>query len=162
LVHIANGDEWKTAFRTCYGSFEWFVMLFGLTNAPVAFQQFMNDIFSNLLDVYVVIYLDDILIYLNNMSEHHRHVKEVLKCLYKAGLYAKAEKCEFHSELVEYLGYILSPSGLTMSDNKIKIIQDWPEPKKVKDIQSFLGFTNFYHQFIFNYSDIVIPLTCLT
>ena len=122
----------------------------------------MNDIFSNLLDVCVMIYLNDILIYSNNMSEHHRHVKEVLKCLHNAGLYAKAEKCEFHSESVEYLGYILSPSGLTMSDNKIKIIQNWPEPKKVKDIQFFLGFTNFYRQFIFNYLDIVILLTCLT
>ena len=162
LVHIADSDEWKTAFRTCYGLFEWSVMPFGLTNAPVAFQQFMNDIFSDLLDVCVMIYLDDILIYSNNMSEHHRHVKEVLKHLHKADLYAKAEKCKFHSESVEYLGYILSPSGLTMSDDKIKIIQDWPEPKKVKDIQSFLGFANFYCRFIFNYSDIVIPLTCLT
>ena len=89
-------------------------------------------------------------------------MKEVLKHLRKAGLYAKAEKCEFYSESVEYLGYIISPSGLTMSNNKVKIIQDWLEPKKVKDIQSFLGFANFYHQFIFNYSDIVIPLTCLT
>ena len=89
-------------------------------------------------------------------------MKEVLKHLRKAGLYAKAEKCEFHSESVEYLGYILSPSGLIMSDDKIKIIQDWLEPKKVKDIQSFLGFANFYCRFIFNYSDIVIPLTCLT
>jgi len=122
----------------------------------------MNDIFSDLLDVCVVIYLDDILIYLNNMFEHHWHIKEVLKHLYKAGLYAKAEKCEFHSESVEYLGYILSPSGLTMSNNKIKIIQDWLEPKKVKDIQFFLGFANFYRRFIFNYLDIVIPLTCLT
>ena len=137
-------------------------MLFGLTNAPAAFQRFMNDIFSDLLDVCVMIYLDDILIYSNNMSEHHWHVKEVLKRLRKAGLYAKAEKCKFHSKLVEYLGYILSPSGLTMSDDKIKIIQDWLEPKKVKDIQSFLGFANFYCWFIFNYSDIVILLTCLT
>jgi len=96
------------------------------------------------------------------MSKHHWYVKEVLKCLHKAGLYAKAEKCEFHSELVEYLGYILSPSGLTMDNNKVKIIQDWLEPKKVKDIQFFLGFANFYHWFIFNYSDIVIPLTYLT
>jgi len=162
LVCISNGNEWKTAFRTHYGSFEWSIMPFSLTNAPTAFQQFMNNIFSDLLDVYVVIYLDDILIYSNNMSKHHQHVKEVLKCLHKTGLYAKAEKCEFHSESVEYPGYILSPSSLTMSDNKIKIIQDWPEPKKVKDIQSFLGFTNFYHRFIFNYSDIVIPLTRLT
>ena len=137
-------------------------MPFSLTNAPVVFQQFMNNIFSNLLNVYIVIYLDDILIYLNNMSKHYQHVKEVLKHLYKAGLYAKAEKCKFHSESVEYLGYILSPSGLTMSDDKVKIIQDWPELKKVKDIQSFLGFTNFYCWFIFNYLDIVILLTCLT
>jgi len=122
----------------------------------------MNDIFSDLLDVCVVIYLDDILIYSNNMFEHHQYVKEVLKHLCKAGLYAKAEKCKFYSKSVEYLGYILSSSGLTMSDDKIKIIQDWPEPKKVKDIQSFLGFANFYHWFIFNYSDIVISLTCLT
>jgi len=145
LVHIANGDEWKTAFKTCYGSFEWSVMPFGLTNAPAAFQRFMNNIFSDLLDVCVMIYLDDILIYLNNMSKHHRHMKEVLKHLCKAGLYAKAEKCEFHSKSVEYLEYILSPSSLTMSDDKIKIIQDWLEPKKVKDIQFFLGFANFYH-----------------
>ena len=98
----------------------------------------MNNIFSNLLDVCVIIYLDDILIYSNNMSKYHWHVKEVLKRLCKAGLYAKAERCEFHSELVEYLGYVLSPSGLTISDDKVKIIQDWPEPKKVKNIQSFL------------------------
>jgi len=77
-------------------------------------------------------------------------------------LYAKAEKCEFYSDSVEYLGYVLSPSGLTMSDAKVKTIQEWPEPKKVKDIQSFLGFANFYRRFIFNYSDIVIPLTHLT
>ena len=134
LVHIADSDEWKTTFRTCYGLFKWYVISFSLTNTSPAFQQFMNDLFSNLLDVCVMIYLDDILIYSNNMSEHHWHVKEVLKRLRKAGLYAKAEKCEFHSESVEYLEYILSPSGLTMSNNKVKIIQDWLEPKKVKDI----------------------------
>ena len=109
-----------------------------------------------------MIYLDDILIYLNNMSEHHWHVKEVLKCLHKAGLYTKAEKCKFHSELVEYLRYILFLSSLIMSDDKVKIIQDWPELKKVKDIQFFLGFANFYYQFIFNYLNIVIPLICFT
>ena len=137
-------------------------MSFGLTNAPTAFQQFMNDIFFNLLDIYVMIYLDDIFIYSNNMSKYHWHIKKLLKYLHKAGLYAKAKKCKFYSESVEYLGYILSPSSLTMSDNKVKIIQDWPEPKKVKDIQFFLSFANFYHWFIFNYSDIVIPLIYLT
>ena len=110
--------------------------------------------------------MDDILIYSNiiysnKISEHYWHVKKVLKHLYKTGLYTKVEKYKFYSKLVEYLGYILSSSSLTISDNKVKIIQDWPEPKKVKDIQSFLDFTNSYCQFIFNYSDIVIPLTCL-
>ena len=120
-------------------------MPFGLTNTPVAFQQFMNNIFSDLLDICVVIYLDNILIYSNNISEYHQHVKEVLKYLCKAGLYAKVEKYKFYSESVEYLRYILSLSSLTISNNKVKIIQDWPEPKKVKDIQFFLGFTNFYY-----------------
>ena len=119
LVHITNSDEWKTTFRICYRLllFKWSIILFGLTNAPMAFQWFMNNIFSNLLDVCVVIYLYDILIYSNNMSKHHQHVKEVLKHLCKA-----AEKCKFHSKLVEYLEYILSLSGLTMSNNKVKII----------------------------------------
>ena len=96
------------------------------------------------MDICVIIYLDDILIHSNNMSEHYQYVKEVLKHLYKASLYVKAEKCKFHSELVEYLGYILFPSSLTMFNDKVMIIQDWLEPKKVKTIQSFLGFTNFY------------------
>jgi len=106
--------------------------------------------------------LDNILIYSDDITQHREHVKEVLKRLRKAGLYAKAEKCEFHLDSIEYLGYVLSPSGLTMSDAKVKTIQEWPEPKKVKDIQSFLEFANFYRRFIFNYSDIVIPLTRLT
>jgi len=96
------------------------------------------------------------------MSKHHQHVKKVLKCFHKAGLYTKAKKYKFHSKSVEYLRYILSSSGLTISDDKVKIIQDWLEPKKVKDIQSFLGFASLYHWFIFNYLDIVIPLTYLT
>ena len=96
------------------------------------------------------------------MSKHHQYVKEVLKYFCKTGLYTKAVKYKFHSKLVKYLEYIFSSSGLIMSDDKVKIIQDWPESKKVKDIQFFLGFTNFYYQFIFNYLDIVILLTCLT
>jgi len=162
LVRIAKGDEWKTAFRTHYGAFELSVMLFGLTNAPATFQCFMNDVFSDLLDVCIVVYLDDILIYSDDITQHWRHVKEVLKRLQKVKLYTKTEKCEFHLDSVEYLGYVLSPSGLTMSNAKVKTIQEWLEPRKVKDIQSFLGFANFYRRFIFNYSDIVIPLTCLT
>ena len=159
LVRIADGDEWKTAFRTHYGSFEWLVMPFGLTNAPAAFQRFMNDIFSDMVDVSVVIYLDDILIYSDNPAEHRKHVREVLRRLRKHGLYARADKCEFHSDTVEYLGYVLSPEGLRMSSDKVKTILDWPEPRNVKDIQSFLGFCNFYQRFIEKYSDIVVPLT---
>ena len=144
LVHIADGDEWKTAFRTRYGSFEWLVMPFGLTNAPAAFQRFMNDIFSDMVDVSVVIYLDDILIYSDNPDDHRKHVREVLRCLHKHGLFACVDKYEFHSNTVEYLSYILSPEGLQMSSDKVKTILEWLEPRNVKDIQSFLGFCNFY------------------
>jgi len=137
-------------------------MPFGLTNAPAAFQRFVNTIFADMLDVCVVVYLDDILIYSEDMESHQQHVQEVLCRLWLHGLFAKPEKCEFHSDSVEYLGYRLSPEGLTMSPDKIQTISDWPEPQKVKDIQSFLGFTNFYRRFIFNYSNIVVPLTRLT
>jgi len=137
-------------------------MPFGLTNAPAAFQHFVNTIFADMLDVCVVVYLNDILIYSEDMESHQQHVREVLRHLRLHGLFAKQEKCEFHSDSVEYLGYRLSPEGLTMSPDKIQTISDWPEPQKVKDIQSFLGFANFYHWFIFNYSDIVVPLTRLT
>ena len=162
LVRITDGDEWKTTFRTRYGSFEWMVMPFGLTNAPAAFQRFVNDVFADMLDVSVVVYLDDILIYSENPEEHRRHVREVLKRLRQNGLYAKAEKCEFSKDTVEYLGYILSPDGLSMDPAKIKTILEWPEPRKIKEVQSFLGFANFYRRFIENYSDITIPLTRLT
>ena len=162
LVRIAEGDEWKTAFRTCYGSFEWLVMPFGLTNAPSAFQRFMNDIFSDLLDVHVIIYLDDILIYSDNPVDHKKHVHEVLRCLHANGLYARPDKCCFSSDTIEYLGFILTKDGLKMDPSKVQTIQDRPKPRKVKDIQSFLGFANFYRHFILDYSDIVIPLTQLT
>ena len=144
LVRIAEGDEWKTAFRTRYGSFEWLVMPFGLSNAPAAFQRFMNDIFADMLDVCVVVYLDDILIYSDDETSHREHVREVLRRLRANGLYASGKKCFFHRDKVEFLGFILSPEGLTMDEAKVKVLQNWPEPHKVKDIQSFLGFANFY------------------
>jgi hypothetical protein len=162
LVRIADGDEWKTTFRMHYGSYEWLVMPFGLTNAPAAFQRFINSVFADMLDVCVVVYLNDILIYSIDLDHHRTHVKEVLCHLRKHGLFAAPEKCEFHTDSVEYLRYRLSLQGLTMSSNKIQTICDWPEPWKVKDVQSFLGFANFYHRFIHNYSDIVVPLTRLT
>src|SRR6266436_3083767 len=134
-------------------------MLFGLTNTPTVFQRFINSIFADLLDVCVVVYLDDILVYFEDEASHEEHVWEVLR---QHGLFANPKKCEFHTETTEYLGYVLSPSGLAMSSEKVKAIQDWPEPHKVKDIQSFLGFANFYRRFIHKYSDIEVPLTRLT
>ena len=162
LVQITDGDEWKTAFRTRYSSFEWLVMPFGLTNAPAAFQRFMNDIFSDLLDVHVIIYLNDILIYSDDPAQHTEHVCEVLRRLHKHGLFARPDKCHFSADTIEYLGFILTKDGLKMDSAKVQIIQDWPEPHKLKDIQSFLGFANFYRRFISDYSDIVVPLTQLT
>src|SRR3979490_2975154 len=137
-------------------------MLFSLTNTPVAFQRFMNDILGDLLDHCTVTYIDDILIYSDSLEQHQEHVQEILRCLRKNGLYAKASKCEWHKDTVEFLGHILQTEGLTMAEDKVKTIRNWPEPRKVKDIKSFLGFANFYRHFIFNYSDITIPLTQLT
>jgi Reverse transcriptase (RNA-dependent DNA polymerase) len=137
LVRVAEGNEWKITFRTRHGSFEWMVMPFGLTNGPAVFQRFMNKIFADLLDVCVVVYLDNILIYSNNPSSHQDHVKEVLQRLHQHNLFAREDKCEFYRTSVEFLGYNLSPKGLTMSDKYTKAIQDWPEPWKVRDIQSF-------------------------
>ena len=114
------GKKWKTAFRTCYRSFEWMVMLFGLTNSLAAFQTFMNDIFSDMLDVHVIIYLDDILVYSDD------HVREILRWLQLNGLYCKPEKCHFDKDTVDYLEFILSKDGLKMDPSKIQIIQDWP------------------------------------
>ena len=122
----------------------------------------MNDIFSDMLDVHVIIYLDDILVYSDDPKEHKKHVQEVLCRLRLNGLYCKPGKCHFDKDTVNYLGSILSKDRLKMDPSKVQIIQDWPEPWKVKDIQSFLGFANFYRHFISNYSDIVVPLTRLT
>ena len=162
LVRIADGVEWKTEFRTRYGSYKFLVMHYGLTNAPASFQRFMNDIFKDMLDVCVVIYLDDILIYSDNPAEHDNHVREVLRRLRLNNLYAKVEKCEFGVETTNFLGFIVSPNGLQMDESKVQTIRDWPTPRKVKEVQSFLGFANFYRRFIANYSDMTVPLTRLT
>ena len=162
LVWITKGNKWKTAFQTHYSSFEWLVMLFRLTNRPMAFQWFMNDLFRDLLDQCVVVYLDDILIYSNNPEQHTKHVWEVLWWLQKHGLYAQAKKYEWHCNSVEFLRYIMSSNSFTMANNKICTILDWLEPQKVKDVQSFLDFANFYQRFIHNYSEITVPLTRLT
>ena len=162
LVRIVEGDEWKTAFCTRYGSYKFQVMHYSLTNALASFQCFMNEVFKELLDVCMVVYLDNILIYSDNPDEHLAHVCEVLRRLRTHNLYAKVEKCAFSVDTTNFLGFIVSPDSLRMDDAKIQVIRDWPTPHKVKDIQSFLGFSNFYWQFIASYSDITIPLTHLT
>ena len=108
----------------------------------------MNNIFADMIDINVIVYLDNILVYSDDLAEHKRHVQEVLRRLRANGLFAHADKCEFHVTSCEYLRYMLSPNGLMMAQNKVQIIQDWPDPRKVKDIQSFLGFANFYGRFI--------------
>ena len=137
------------------------VMLFGLTNAPSAFQFFMNDIFHDLLDVCVVIYLDDILIYSDDKKTHEEQVRKVLQRLRDNHLHAKLEKCSFDTDTVEYLGVIINPNGVSMDQSKVKAITSWPVPQNTKELQSFLGFANFYHRFIDNYSGIMKALTSL-
>ena len=161
LLRIALGEEWKTAFRTRYGSFEYLVMPFGLCNAPSTFQRFINDIFRDMVDVFIVVYLDDILIFSRNASDHERHVKQVLERLRQHQLYAKAEKCEFHKDSVEFLGYQITTTGITMVQNKVDSLLSWPTPTNVKELQSFLGFANFYRRFIWKYSTLITPLTTL-
>jgi hypothetical protein len=161
LVRIKEGDEWKTAFRCRYGHFEYMVMPFGLTNAPATFQHMMNEIFADCLDDFVVIYLDDILIYSRDESKHTEHVRTVLERLRKYGLYAKLEKCEFDVTSIEFLGYIISTLGVMMDPKKVSAIVSWPIPKSVHDIQVFLGFCNFYRAFIANFTRLALELTRL-
>jgi hypothetical protein len=161
LVRIAEGDEWKTAFRSRYGHYEYHVMPFGLTNAPATFQNLMNDVLRDFLDDFAIVYLDDILIFSRTREEHQRHVRLVLERLRANGLFAKPEKCSFHQDEVEYLGYIVSPAGVKMDPKKVSAVLDWPEPSSVHDLQVFLGFANFYRRFVQGYSHIIAPLTRL-
>ncbi len=162
-VHIKTGDEWKVAFRTNRGLYEPTVMFFGLTNSPATFQWMMNDIFKDLIaSGRVTIYLDDILIMSKTKEEHRQITQEVLSILQKHKLFLKAEKCEFEVLETEYLGVIISEGSIRMDPVKIKGILDWPVLTKKKELQSFLGFTNFYWHFIKNYSKIVKPMTQLT
>jgi hypothetical protein len=137
-------------------------MPFGLTNAPATFQHFLNDIFRPFLELFVIIYLDDILVFSSNASDHETHVRKVLQILRDYKLCAKLEKCEFSTSQTEFLGYIVSSSGISMDPSKVSAVMDWPSPKNVKATQSFLGFANFYRRFIQNFSAIVRPLSMLT
>ena len=162
LIRIKEGEEWKTAFRTRYGLFEYLVMPFGLTNAPASMQRLSNDALHEYLDIFVIVYLDDILVYSENEEEHVKHVKLVLARLKEYNLLLKPEKCEFHKTQVEFLGYIIGTHGIRMDQAKVATVLDWPTPTSVKNVQAFLGFANFYRRFIEGYSKIAQPLTELT
>uniref|UniRef100_A0A8C5P957 Gypsy retrotransposon integrase-like protein 1 n=1 Tax=Leptobrachium leishanense TaxID=445787 RepID=A0A8C5P957_9ANUR len=162
LLRIRKGDEWKMAFRTRYGHFEYLVMPYGLCNAPASFQYLVNDIFHNILDQYVIVYLDDILVYSDNLQEHHIHMKEVLSRLRKNHLYAKVEKCLFETSSVSFLGFIITAGNIKMDPEKIKAMESCPIPVTRKETQRFIGFANFYRKFIRSFSSVIRPLTKLT
>ena len=144
LIRIRKGDEWKTAFRTRYGHYEYKVMPFGLVNAPATLQAMMNTILREFLDHGVVVYLDDILIYSKSLEGHKALTKQVLERLERHDLAISLKKSVFHVDTVEFLGYIVGKDGVTMSRQKVERILSWKAPRSVKDVQIFIGFANFY------------------
>lgn len=162
LVRIREGDEWKTAFNTPLGHFEYLVMPFGLTNAPAVFQSLVNDVLRDYLNQFVFVYLDDILIFSRSPQEHVLHVRKVLQRLLENKLFIKGEKCEFHVPSVSFLGYIIGNGQVKPDPSKIRAVEHWPHPKNRKQLQRFLGFANFYRRFIRNFSQVASPLTRLT
>uniref|UniRef100_A0A674PBR8 Gypsy retrotransposon integrase-like protein 1 n=1 Tax=Takifugu rubripes TaxID=31033 RepID=A0A674PBR8_TAKRU len=162
LVRIRKGDEWKTAFNTHLGHFEYLVMPFGLSNAPAVFQELVNDVLRDMINVFVVIYLDDILIFSRTMEEHHQHVRLVLQRLLENRLFIKAEKCVFHSASVGYLGYIVEEGRVRADPAKIQAVVEWPRPTDRTQLRRFLGFAGFIRRFIKGFSQVAAPLSALT
>lgn len=158
LVRVKEGHEYLTAFRTPIGHFEYLVMPFGLGNAPSVFQRFIQDVLSDCIGSYVQVYLDDVIIYSTSLNEHIKHVRTVLKLLIDNSLYVKMEKCDFHVKETKFLGFVVSTEGLSMDNDKLKSILDWPVPKNIKELQRFLGLCNSYRKFINNFSTIIEPL----
>ena len=154
-VRIWEGDKWKTSFWTRYGQFEFLIMQFGLRNAPAAFQRMVNKLFHDLVDVYVVLYLDDIIIFLEDPTQHNAHVEEVLRRLREADLFLKPEKCKFRTQEVDYLGLKITPGCIGMDPVKVSGVVDWPVPRNVRHVNQFLGFCNFYRRFVEDYATIV-------
>lgn len=160
-IPMAPEDVEKTAFRTRYGSFEFLVMPFGLTNAPATFQTLMNDIFREYLDDFVVIYLDDILVFSKNPDDHAKHLELVFQKLREHKLYAQASKCDLCKEIVEFLGHIISEQGASTDPKKVEAVLNWAPPANLKELRSFLGFANFYRRFIPNFAHVAGPLNQL-
>lgn len=160
-VRIRPGDEWKTTFNCPLGSYQFQVMPFGLQGAPAVFMQLINNVLHEFLYRGVLVYLDDILIYTRTMEEHVRLVRQVLTKLLDARLYVKLSKCEFHRTEIDYLGFRISGKGISMDPAKVAAVVDWQAPKTRKQLQSFLGFANFYRQFIPSFAQVALPITDL-
>ena len=161
-IAVKESDIPKTAFRTQRGQFEFVVMPFGVTNAPATFQRMMDELFKNDLDDFVLVYLDDILIFSKTLKEHIQHIRQALERLRNAKLFARLHKCAFFQKRVEYLGFDVSQQGIQPSPEKVRTVVEWPQPKSVKDVRSFLGLAGFYRRFIKNFSLKARPLTDLT
>ena len=161
-IRVRESDVHKTAFRTRYGHYEFRVLPMGLTNAPATFMRLMNDTFRDYLDSFVIVYLDDILIYSRTLADHESHVGKVLLRLREAQLYGKASKCEWFKQEVEFLGHRLGKEGLRVMDEKVKAICEWPELARTTEVRSFLGLAGFYRKFVPHFSRIALPLTELT
>jgi len=160
-LRIRLSDIPKTAFTTRYGLYEFTVMSFGLTNAPAYFMYLMNKVFMEYLDKFVVVFIDDILVFSKNEEEHEEHLRLVLQKLRENQLYAKLSKCDFWLREVSFLGHVISDGGIAVDPSKVQDVLNWNPPKNVSEIRSFLGLAGYYRRFIEGFSKIVKPLTSL-
>ncbi|GJX32587.1 putative reverse transcriptase domain-containing protein [Tanacetum coccineum] len=161
-LRVQEEDIPKTMFRTRYGHFEFTVMSFRLTNAPAIFMDLMNRVCKPYLDKFVIVFIDDILIYSKSEEEHEVHLKTILDLLEKEKLYAKFSKCEFWLKEVQFLGHVVNRDGIHMDPSKFESVKNWKTPKSSTEIRSFLRLTGYYRRFIKNFSKIAKPLTLLT
>jgi hypothetical protein len=158
-IRIREGDEWKTAFKIREGLYEWLVMPFGLSNAPSTFMRVMNQLFRPFIGRFVVVYFDDILIYSHDHESHLQHIRQVLSLLQKEKFYAAVAKCEFMTESVLFLGYVVSRDGISVDEAKVDAVRQWPIPRNIHEVRSFHGLASFYRRFIPNFSSIMAPIT---
>ena len=161
-ILVKADDVQKTAFRSRYGHYEYVVMPFGETNALIVFMDYMNRIFRPFLDQFVVVFIDDILIYFRTQKEHVEHLRLVLGILREKQLYVKLPKCEFWMDEVQFLGHLISAQGITVDLAKVEAMVKWESPKSTTKIRSFVGLAGYYRRFIEGFSKIVAPLTQLT